>query len=137
VDEEDLFPVLFGNLEFTMETNLIEAANRRIIQRIARRYLAPKQENHVTTIEGACVTTRRVWSRYGIPADAVCWRHLFEHPTYGWSFAVRSVVRDGRLHEPAAVHTLITDYYADDTNLIADESEACLAVNEWMQTVGL
>lgn len=120
-----------------MKADLIEAANQLVIQRIVHRYLVHKQENHVSTIEGACVTTRRVWNRYGIPADAVCWRHLFEHPTYGWSFAVRSVVRDGRLHEPVAVHTLITDYYADDADLIADENAACLAVNEWMQTVGL
>lgn len=120
-----------------MQTNLIEAANQLVIQRIVRRYLSPQQENYICTIEGACVTSRRFWNRYGIPADAVCWRHVFEHPTYGWSFAVRSVWRDGRLYEPLAVHTLITDYYADDTNLIADEDAACIAINEWMQTVAL
>lgn len=120
-----------------METNLIEAANQLCIQRIVRRYLAPEQENHVCTIEGACVTTRRSWNRYGVPADATCWRHVFEHPQYGWSFAVRSVWRDGRMYEPLPVHTLITNYYADDTNLIADENAACIAVNEWIQTVPL
>jgi hypothetical protein len=125
-------------LEFTtMEIDLIEAANQLCIQRIVRQYLAPEQESHVCTIEGACVTTRRSWNRYGVPADASCWHYVFEHPEFGWSFTVRSVFRDGRLHEPVAVHTTITNYYADDTDLIADEKAACIAINEWMQTVPL
>jgi hypothetical protein len=47
------------------------------------------------------------------------------------------VWRDGRMYEPLPVHTLITNYYADDTNLIVNEDAACTAVNEWMQTVPL
>ncbi|MBM1169865.1 hypothetical protein [Microvirga arabica] len=120
-----------------METNVIESANQLIIQRVAARYLAPAQESYICVIEGACVTTRRSWNRYGVPTDATCWRHVFEHPQYGWSFAVRSVWRDERLHEPVAVHTVITDYYIDDTNLIGDEAACIRSINEWMQTVPL
>ncbi len=37
--------------------------------------------------------------------------------------------------QPMATHTCIERYWADDTNLIADEDAARVAFNEWGQSV--
>ncbi|MBB4041813.1 hypothetical protein GGR34_003494 [Microvirga flocculans] len=114
---------------------VIEAANSLAVQRILRRYLSPERGNEVRTVEGACITSRRTWSRYGVPADATCWRVIIEHPELGWSVTARAVWRDGRLMEPVATHTTIEKYWADNTQLIDDEDAACLAFNDWAQSV--
>jgi hypothetical protein len=114
---------------------IIEAANGLAVQRIIRRYLSPKRGNEVCTVEGACITSRRTWSRYGIPADATSWHVVIEHPEQGWSVTARAVWRDGALMQPAATHTVIEGYWVDDIDLIADEDAACLAFNDWAQSV--
>lgn len=116
---------------------VIDAANAIAVQRIVLRYLAPEHGNQVCTIEGACITSRRTWSRCGVPADASSWHIVIEHPGAGWSVTVRAVWRDGRLMEPVATHCAIEKYWVDDADLIADEDAAKIAVNEWLQTVPL
>ncbi len=37
--------------------------------------------------------------------------------------------------EPVATHTTIEKYWADNTQLIDDEDAACLAFNDWAQSV--
>lgn len=120
-----------------MNTGVIETANNLILQRLVRFYLSPEEEGHVFTIEGACVTRRQMGNRYGVPADATSWRFTVENPEYGWSFTARAVWRDGKLMSPTATHTVIEEYYADDTNLVADEDAARLMVNDWLQSVPL
>lgn len=115
----------------------IEMANNLAMQRIIRRYLSPERGNEICTVEGACITSRRTWSRYGVPADATCWHIVIEHPEEDWSVTARAVWRDGRLMQPVATHTVIEAYWVDDADLIADEDAARIAVNEWIQTVPL
>jgi hypothetical protein len=116
---------------------VIETANSIAVQRIVRRYLSPGRGNQTRTVEGACITSRRIGSRYGIPSDATSWRIIIEHPEQGWSVTARTVWRDGRLMEPMATHTAIERYWADNTDLIADENAACLAFNDWIGSVPL
>jgi hypothetical protein len=120
-----------------MNKEVLEAANALIVQRLIQTYLPPDQEESVCTVEGACIARHRTWKRYGVPADATSWNYVIEHPDEGWSVTVRSVWRDGKLMEPTATHTCIERYWADDTDLIADEDAACVAFNEWAQSVSL
>lgn len=62
---------------------------------------------------------------------------IIEHPELGWSVTARTVWRDGRMMEPMATHTAIERYWADNTELVADENAACLAFNDWIGSVPL
>ena len=97
-------------------------------------YLPSDAINNTWTIQGACVTARRI-ARFGIPSDAVCWRYLIESPEGGWSYSFRAVWRAGSYMQPTATYAVIENYYADDTDLVADQEAAVLAVNDWLQGV--
>lgn len=115
-----------------MQNQSIHDANQLITQRFICNYLPPQDGINTWTHEGACITARRV-ARYGIPADAACWRYLVEHPAQGWSFAVRATWRDGKLMSPLATFTVIESYYPDKVDLVPDEDAVAVAVNDWLQ----
>lgn len=120
-----------------MNKEILEAANALIVQRLIQIYLSPDGEDSVCTVEDACVTRRRNWRRNGVPADATCWRYVIEHPKQGWTVTVRAAWRDGRLMQPMATHCVVETYWADDTELVADENAARVAFNQWGQSVSL
>lgn len=111
-------------------------ANQITAQRFVRHYLPSDERRNVWTVEGACVSARRT-ARYGLPADAECWRYLIEHPEAGWSFAMRVVWRDGGLMCPLATHVVIETYYIDDESKLGGISAAHKGVQEWLRCVPL
>lgn len=117
-----------------MLDQLIHEANQVITQRKLRHYLPSVDGANTWTVNGACITARRV-ARCGIPADAACWRFLVENPDGGWSFTARAVFRNGTLMPPLATHVAVERYFADDENLIPDAAAACVAVNRWLHSL--
>lgn len=111
--------------------NPINTANTLMFQRFAKSYLAPKYLNKVTTVEGGCITHKRLSNRTNVPADAATFSYLVEHPELGFSFRVRVVWRDGKLYHPA-VHAVIEGEWDEGAG---SPAAVTAAINEWLQAV--
>ena len=110
---------------------ILKEANNIAVVALAR-YCGGDNTN-IWTIEGACISRRKTGRRSGVAADAISYRYLVEHPEQGWSFAFRSVWRDGNLMSPTATHTVIESYYDDaETGDIVAVQEA---VNDWLKSL--
>ena len=69
-------------------------ANQISTQRLLQQYL-PTGDTNVWSLEDACISAKRI-ARYGISADASCWRYTIEAPELGWTVEVRAVWRPHR-----------------------------------------
>lgn len=110
----------------------LDEANQITVQRLIRRYLSPESDP-IRTIEGACVTMKRIGNRYGVPPDADTYRYEFLHPELGFAFSARTVWRCGDLMPPIGVHAVIEDY--DDEGRHGRALRA--VVNNWLQSLPL
>jgi hypothetical protein len=120
-----------------MTDQIIRDANELTSQRLISHYLPSPEGHNAWTHEGACLSARRVANRSGVPPDATSWRYLVQHPDQGWSYAARTVWREGSLMRPLAVHTVIECYTADDETIVPTEEAAVLAVNDWLCSLPL
>lgn len=114
------------------ERTIIFDANCLAVQRLAAQYLAPN-EALLWTIEDACVTARKCWSRSGVPADATSYRYVIEHPDQDWTLIFRAVWRQGQLFRPSS-HVILEPIEREGDR----GAEAISAlVNEWLQSLYL
>ena len=115
-----------------MTDQSIYDANQLTSQRLLSHYLPSTDGDNVWTHERACISTRRVANRCGIPPDATTWRYRVEHPDFGWSYSIRAVWRCCELMPPLATHVVIEGYFNDDETQLPTEDSAVLAVNDWL-----
>src|SRR3954451_18560955 len=115
-----------------MTDQSVHDANQLTSQRLLSHYLPSPDGDNVWTHEGACISSRRVANRYGVPPDATTWRYRIEHPEFGWSYNIRAVWRCGKLMPPLATHVVVEDYFNDDETQLPDEASAVMAINEWL-----
>lgn len=107
-------------------------ANQLTSQRLLSHYLPSLDSDNVWTHEGACISSRRVASRFGVPPDATTWRYHVQHPEFGWSYNIRAVWRSGKLMPPLATHVVVEGYFNDNEAQLPNEASAVLAINEWL-----
>jgi hypothetical protein len=109
----------------------IREANALMVQHLAHSYLSPAAPASV--LEGASISTQRVANRTNVPANAITLNHLVEHPELGFSFRLRAVWHDGKLHRPTAVHVVIDGEW-DEAHL-GSPAAVSAAINDWLQAV--
>ncbi|WP_238193285.1 hypothetical protein [Methylobacterium frigidaeris] len=114
-------------------TSPLNIANSMLLQSVARQYLAPNCVVSVISMQGACISTKRIANRTSVPADAVTLVHLVEHAELGFTFRFRAVWRNNKLLDPKATHVVLEQMW-DDTDQDGIDAIAG-TINEWLQSV--
>lgn len=112
-----------------------DEAENLTLERLLKNYLGPR-DGAVWTVEGACITVRKIGNRSGVPADAGTWLYRVQHPDCGWTVDLRAVWRSGTLMRPWGTHIAIVDVW-DDEDRYQSRAAVRAAFREWLRALPL